>query len=91
METEVVVALVSSLTSLAVAAGTAVAQRASGKELEQLKFRLQQEAREEERRAQEAVQLARFREPLLDAAEDLRHRLHNIRKDGFLAYLGAAP
>jgi hypothetical protein len=105
METEVVVALVSSLTSVAVAVGTAVwtakengksrkvqldlseAQHASGEELEKLKYRLQQQTQEEERRAQETVQLARFREPLLDAAEELRHRLRNIREDGFLIYL----
>jgi hypothetical protein len=105
METEVVVALVSSLTSVAVAVGTAIwtakengrsrkvqkdlseAQRVSGEELARLQHQLQQEAREEERRAQEAEQLARFREPLLDAAEDLRHRFRNIRENDFLVYL----
>ncbi len=52
-----------------------------------LEHQHKQQERERERRAEEAVQLARFREPLLDAADELRHRLNNIRTKQFLEYL----
>ncbi len=66
------------------------AQSKSAKELVTLDHELRRQTREEERRNEEAVQLARFREPLLDAADQLRDRLENIRTKSFLVYLGSS-
>lgn len=47
-------------------------------------------ARQEKRQERELAaraQLDRYREPLLDAAESLRHRIDNIRNKAFLTYL----
>ncbi len=106
MEPVVAVALISSVSSLSVAAGTAVwtsrqnernrkAQRslsdkqgAAQKQVEVLKHRLEREAKEEDRRADERerlrTEMARHRLPLLEAASDLGHRIDNIRNGGFL-------
>jgi hypothetical protein len=43
--------------------------------------------RKEERRLAAREKLARYREPLLSAADDLGSRINNIRHDGFLFYL----
>jgi hypothetical protein len=85
METAVVVALISSLSSLAVALWTRWGQR----DLEYLRYRLTLEEKDEERRFSAGEELRRLREPLLEAANDLGHRVHNIRAEDFLAYLDA--
>jgi hypothetical protein len=46
-------------------------------------------AKDEERRLSVADELRRFREPLLEAANELGRRIHNIRADDFLLYLDA--
>jgi hypothetical protein len=98
METSVVVALISSLSSLGVAGSTAVwssrqnkrlsnSQQAADKELKRLEHRLKQQEKEEERRFEAAAELTRYRRPLLDAAYELGSRIDNIRGNKFLAYL----
>lgn len=83
METAVVVALISSLSSLAVAIWTRWGQR----DLEHLRHRLKLEEKDEERRFSAGEELRRLRDPLLEAANDLGHRVHNIRAEDFLDYL----
>jgi hypothetical protein len=53
----------------------------SERELEKLKIHLNEAASAQ-------GQLRRYRDPVLDAANDLGHRIDNIRHLGFLAYLG---
>jgi hypothetical protein len=68
-------------------------QRAGSEALETLKKRLSVEAKEDEwhleQRKAFAEELRRYRLPLLDAANDLGHRINNIRNDSFLEYLTA--
>ena len=85
METGVVVALIASLSSLAVALWNRWSQR----DLEHLRDTLQRAAKAEERRLSAEEELRRLREPLLEAANDLGHRIHNIRAQYFLDYLDA--
>jgi hypothetical protein len=87
MEAALVVALISSGSSLAVAAGTAVWTSRQQSSLELLKRRLDRQEKEEERRMDARAVLARYRVPLIDAASDLGHRIDNIRNGQFLAYL----
>lgn len=68
----------------------AAAQSRSQIELEKLKHELQQSARHEEQSSEAKVELDRYREPLLLAANDLGDRIDNIRNKGFLHYLRAA-
>src|SRR4051794_33926029 len=77
MSTGVWVALIASLTSLAVAASAARVQRKTARE-----------TREEQRRSDAKVVLDKYRGPLLASAADLGRRLDNIRHDHFLAYAG---
>jgi hypothetical protein len=87
VEAAVVVALISSGASLAVAAGTAIWTSRQQNSLELLKRRLDREDKEEEQRLGARAQLARYRVPLIDAASDLGHRIDTIRHGQFLAYL----
>jgi hypothetical protein len=87
MEAALVVALISSGSSLAVAAGTALWTSRQQNSLELLKRRLDRENKEKERRLDTRAQLARYRVPLIDAASDLGHRIDNVRHGQFLAYL----
>ena len=71
----------------------AEAQSADAEALEKLKHRLDMEAKEEEWHLEErkalAKELRRYRLPLFDAANDLGHRIKNIRNDSFLSYLAS--
>lgn len=66
-------------------------QNTAQADLERLKHDLQRAATAEDRRLDAREQLrsemARYRVPLLDAADDLGHRINNIRNNQFLAYL----
>jgi hypothetical protein len=94
METDVAVALLTAITSLIVAGLTAYwAAREAGRSrlaqerLKVVEHELARQAKQEERDLARADQLAKFREPLADAAEGFAHRLGNIVDDGFLLYL----
>src|SRR3954451_7049642 len=86
MEAALVVALVSSGSSLVVAAGTAVWTSRQQSSLEVLKRRLDREEKEEERRMDARAVLARYRGPLCDAASDLGNRIDTVRNGQSLAY-----
>ena len=75
MDTAVWVALITSTTSLAVAATSLSFQRKTARE-----------AREEQRRSDAKVVLDKYRGPLLQAGSELGHRINNIRHDSFLSY-----
>jgi hypothetical protein len=75
MDTAVWVALITSTTSLAVAATSLWFQRKTARE-----------AREEQRRSDAKVVLDKYRGPLLQAGSELGHRINNIRHDNFLSY-----
>jgi hypothetical protein len=76
MDTAIVVALISLVSSIGVAVWTAI-----------WTARQQREAAESERRLSAAEELRRHREPLVDAANELGSRIDNIREEGFLTYL----
>jgi hypothetical protein len=63
------------------------AQSRSQIELEKLKHELDQSAKIEERSSVAKIQLDRYREPLLAAANELGDRIDNIRNRSFLFYL----
>src|SRR5687768_7523980 len=98
MDIALVVALVSGTVTLAVAIGTAVwtsrlqgklttLKAESDKALQAHQHELEQAAKREERLSEAKTVLDRYREPLLIAANDLCHRIHNIRTRNFLVYL----
>src|SRR3954454_11674035 len=87
MDAGIAVALVTSTASILIAAATAVWTRTQNRDLEMLKHNLAQQVRQEEQQAAVKATLAHYREPLLEAARDLQHRLRNITKDQFLLYL----
>ena len=98
MNSAVVATFITSGVSLVIATGTAIwsgnenrklskVQTTSAEKLEGLRHKLEGKAREEERRTREAEAFATYREPLLEAARDLLHRLANITKREFLLYL----
>lgn len=96
METPVVVALIAGVIALCTSVISVLQQRSTGARQEraeeallQLRADLESRRDREARERDEAEQLARYREPLLHAAADLHHRLGNIRKHHFLAYLDA--
>lgn len=62
-------------------------QAESAQELARLQEQLKAKSREDERLHAAVDQLNRFREPLLAAAQDVGHRLQNIREGSFLIYL----
>lgn len=64
-----------------------ILQGKSAQELVNLQEQLKAQTRDEERRYAALEQLNRYREPLLAAAKDVRHRLRNIREGNFLLYL----
>jgi hypothetical protein len=95
VDTSIVVALIASITSVIVASSTALwtvwqtrQQSQSQEELETLKAELQKELEEREAAVGAKAELDRYREPLLFAANELGHRLDNIRNGEFLSYLG---
>lgn len=61
-------------------------QEAAQKSLAELNSHLTQEARQEERRSEAQIVLNRYREPLLEEANNLGNRIDNIRNRGFLYY-----
>jgi hypothetical protein len=75
MGTSVLIALITSVTSLIVAAASLYFQRKSARE-----------EREERRRSDAKVVLDKYRGPLLEAAGDLGHRINNIRRYGLPVY-----
>lgn len=62
-------------------------QGESAQELARLQEQLKAQTRQEERLHAALEQLNRYREPLLAAAQDVGHRLGNIREGSFLIYL----
>lgn len=62
-------------------------QGESAQELARLQEQLKAQTRQEERLHAALEQLTRYREPLLAAAQDVGHRLGNIREGSFLIYL----
>ena len=66
-------------------------QQASAQaDLERLKNEHAQRVRHEERASTAKIQLDKYREPLLVAANELGDRIDNIRNKGFLAYIEVA-
>jgi hypothetical protein len=65
-------------------------QQDSSEKLERLRDQLNAERDREKRERDAEEQLILYREPLLDAAKDLSHRIRNICKMGFLGYLNSA-
>jgi hypothetical protein len=64
-------------------------QSAAQHDIEAFRHQLERAATESERLLSAAEQLRRHREPLVEAANDLGHRVHNIRCGSFLVYLKA--
>lgn len=62
-------------------------QGESAQELVRLQKQLEAQTRQEERLHAALEELNRYREPLLAAAQDVAHRLRNIREGSFLVYL----
>jgi hypothetical protein len=79
MTTGVWVAIITSLTSLAVAGITLVFQRKGARE-----------ERKEKQRSDAKVVLDKYRGPLLDVAADLGRRIHHIRHQEFYKYAASA-
>jgi hypothetical protein len=65
-------------------------QHAFDERLTRLTSQLERQAKEEERRLDADEALETLRAPLLQAADDLGHRINNIRNEGFLSYQKAA-
>lgn len=94
MDTPLLVALIAAVAGLVTASMSLVGQRRTAdrqEETQEKVVRLSQElARQrdvETRERDVAEQLERYREPLLDAARDLLHRVRNLRERDFLDYL----
>lgn len=87
MDAEIWAAMVAALASLLVALSTAVHSGKVQARVAELQEAEKRRARLEKQEATAKAQLDRYREPLLSAANDLRHRIGNIRSGGFLAYL----
>lgn len=79
--------LVVALISLRMTLSQGRRTRASQREIEELKFERERAAKLEDRELQAREQLNLIRRPLADAAEDVQHRLGNIRASGFLIYV----
>lgn len=62
-------------------------QQEFAERLTELSNRLERQAREEERRLNASEALERFRLSIREAADDLGHRIHNVRCKGFLLYV----
>jgi hypothetical protein len=62
-------------------------QQAFETRLEEVKSELERQAKAEEKELDAQEALALFREPLRYAAEDLRHRINNLRAGDFMAYV----
>lgn len=62
-------------------------QGESAQELARLQKQIEAQTRQEERLHAALEELNRYREPLLVAAQDVAHRLRNIREGSFLIYL----
>lgn len=86
MDTVVIAALVTALASIIIAAFSAGWSRKQTTELERLRHQLGMEEKKEERSRTARETLNQYREPLLEAAEQLGHRLDNIQNDNFLVY-----
>jgi len=87
MNPAIAVALIAAVGGLLTSAWTLHRQRDSARELALLQNELAQAARTEERQIAAKEHLDRYREPLLAAADDLRHRIANIRGRSFSVYL----
>lgn len=88
----IIAAAVSVLAAIASVALTIVQNakaRALERELEDLRFARQKEAKEDEWQLAAREQLDEIRVPLLETTRDVEHRLGNIRTNHFLAYLNA--
>ncbi|NSX35555.1 hypothetical protein HTS88_03925 [Pseudarthrobacter oxydans] len=90
MDSAVLAAIITAAFALLVALYTQRGQFKHGKELVVLKDHLDAESRHQERKLSARAELDNIREPLLTAAEDLQHRIWNIRKNHFLDYLQIA-
>jgi hypothetical protein len=62
-------------------------QQNSDRELALLRHELEEQVREREDRTKRTAEFASYRDPLLDAADELQHRLYNITSLEFLSYL----
>jgi hypothetical protein len=67
----------------------AKSQQKASEKLELLRHELEAEGGREERERDAEEQLNLYREPLLYAAEDMSHRIRNIREMGLLGYLNS--
>ncbi|CAO5258856.1 hypothetical protein [Frankia sp. AgKG'84/4] len=91
MDAGIAAALISSLAGVVVSVGASVWTHRQGVELERVRYELERSTRESEKRSAAKAELDRYREPLLVAAFELGARIHNIRKNAFLAYLKSTP
>jgi hypothetical protein len=96
VDTPLLVALVAAVAGLLTSSVSLFAQRRTAErqgktqlEVVRLGKELDRQREVETRERDTAEQLARFREPLLDASRDLLHRVRNVREMGFLGYLDA--
>lgn len=94
MDTPIVVALVTGVIALGASIISVLQQRStsarqsrSEADLLLLRTKLEDRRDREARERGEVKELTRYREPLLEAAEDLAQRLSNIRSAHFLVYL----
>ncbi|MCM3487568.1 hypothetical protein, partial [Kocuria rosea] len=83
----IIAAVITSRRQSRTAQDVAKLQDKSANDLARLQEQLKLQARQEERFYAALEQLNRYREPLLAAARDVGHRLKNIRKGSFFAYL----
>jgi len=85
----VVVAIVAGVLGLVTSLWVQQRQSSADRQLQELRASEERRARQEERQVSEKERLDAFREPLLQAADDLAHRISNIREKSFLVYLSA--
>lgn len=104
MDAEVIAALIAAIVALGTSLVAVYQQRAlrrhqdqlterqiaSNKELELLRHQFEAQQDQEKRERDVEQQLNFYREPLLDAARDLSHRIQNISQRGFLGYLNSS-
>lgn len=87
MDAAIGVALIAAGSGLATSGWTLHRERKSREKLAELEHDWKRREAAEERQLAAKEHLDRFREPLLEAADDLRHRIGNIRNDNFALYL----